>query len=171
MNTQLDILEKDFTLALEQVKNDVELKELEQAYLGKTGKLKAILGGIKDLSVEEKKTVGVRANVLRDSFTQALELKAIALEEAHFADIETSEAIDVSIGYPSENLGHKHPISHASELLEDIFISLGFTIEDGPQIEDEKHNFDMLNIPDNHPARDVWDTFWISDEINSGKAP
>ncbi len=171
MNTQLDTLEKDFNLALESIKTDTELKELEQEYLGKTGKLKAILGGIKDLSVEEKKTVGVRANELRDSFMEALVLKTQELEEAHFSEIETLEAIDVSIGYPSQNLGHKHPISHATELLEDIFISLGFSIEDGPQIEDEKHNFDMLNIPDNHPARDVWDTFWISDEINDGKAP
>ena len=171
MNTQLDTLEKDFTLALQSIKTETELKELEQEYLGKTGKLKAILGGIKDLSVEEKKTIGVRANELRDSFTQALEQKAHALEELAFTELESQEAIDVTIGYPSSQLGHKHPISHATELLEDIFISLGFTIEDGPQIEDETHNFDMLNIPDNHPARDVWDTFWISDEINAEKAP
>lgn len=170
MNTQLDTLEKDFTLALRSIKNETALKELEQEYLGKTGKLKTILGGIKDLSIEDKKTIGVRANELRDSFIQALEQKVQEIEEQIFAELETQEAIDVTIGYPSKNLGHKHPISHATELLEDIFISLGFTIEDGPQIEDETHNFDMLNIPDNHPARDVWDTFWISDEINEGKA-
>lgn len=120
--------------------------------------------------MEEKKTIGVRANELRDSFTLALEQKSREIEEAAFAKLETQEAIDVTISYPSAALGHKHPISHATELLEDIFISLGFTIEDGPQIEDERHNFDMLNIPDNHPARDVWDTFWISDEINADKA-
>jgi phenylalanyl-tRNA synthetase alpha chain len=62
-----------------------------------------------------------------------------------------------------------HPLSITSKLLEDIFISLGFKIEDGPQIEKEEYNFDKLNIPDNHPARDVWDTFWLSDEINSSK--
>jgi len=75
----------------------------------------------------------------------------------------------VSLEFPSKSKGHMHPISITSKLLEDIFISLGFKIEDGPQVEDEEHNFDMLNIPDNHPARDVWDTFWIDDEVNKDK--
>jgi phenylalanyl-tRNA synthetase alpha chain len=66
-------------------------------------------------------------------------------------------------------LGHKHPISITSDLLEDIFISLGFRVEDGPQLETEEFNFDKLNIPGDHPARDVWDTFWISDNINKDK--
>jgi phenylalanyl-tRNA synthetase alpha chain len=106
---------------------------------------------------------------MKNDFIASLEKKAQEIELSYFAEIESKEAIDVTVGYPSENLGHKHPISHATELLEDIFISLGFKIEDGPQIEDELHNFDKLNIPDNHPARDVWDTFWISDEINKDK--
>jgi phenylalanyl-tRNA synthetase alpha chain len=83
--------------------------------------------------------------------------------------MEENEALDVTLQYPSEKKGHKHPISITSNLLEEIFISLGFKIEDGPQVEDENHNFDKLNIPDNHPARDVWDTFWISDDINKNK--
>jgi len=98
-----------------------------------------------------------------------LETKAIELEKQKYADIEKSEAVDVSLQFPIKNKGHKHPISITSELLEDIFISLGFTIEDGPHIENEDLNFDKLNIPDNHPARDVWDTFWLSDEINNTK--
>jgi phenylalanyl-tRNA synthetase alpha chain len=83
--------------------------------------------------------------------------------------MEEEEALDVTLQYPSEKKGHKHPISITSNLLEEIFISLGFKVEDGPQVEDEVHNFDKLNIPDNHPARDVWDTFWISDDINKNK--
>jgi len=62
-----------------------------------------------------------------------------------------------------------HPISLTSKILEEIFISLGFKIEDGPQIETEEYNFDKLNIPDNHPARDVWDTFWLHDDINKDR--
>jgi phenylalanyl-tRNA synthetase alpha chain len=73
----------------------------------------------------------------------------------------------VSLEFPSENTGHYHPISITSKLLEEIFISLGFKIEDGPQIEKVEYNFDKLNIPADHPARDVWDTFWISDTINN----
>lgn len=169
MIEQLQKLESDFHTSLDSVNSPEALKELEGEYLGKKGKLKSILAGVKDLSIEEKKTVGVAANEMKNSFIQKLEKKAQEIEDAYFSEIEAKEAIDVSIWYPSKNLGHKHPISHATELLEDIFISLGFKIEDGPQIEDELHNFDKLNIPDNHPARDVWDTFWISDDINNDK--
>jgi len=169
MNEKLKQLESDFKLALVAVENSVELKELESEYLGKQWKLKAILAWVKDLSIDDKKTVWVAANALKNEFSELLSQKSQSLEDAYFKDIEEKEALDVSIGFASQKLWHKHPISHATELLEDIFISLGFKIEDGPQIEDERHNFDMLNIPDNHPARDVWDTFWISDTINKHK--
>jgi phenylalanyl-tRNA synthetase alpha chain len=170
MNEQLETLMQDFSKSLSEVKSEVSLKQLETDYLGKKGKLKAILAGVKDLSIEDKKTIGVKANEMKKDFIVKLGEKAAEIEVAAFAQIEADEAIDVTIWYPSQNLGHKHPISHASELLEDIFISLGFKIEDGPQVEDELHNFDKLNIPANHPARDVWDTFWVSDDINKDKS-
>jgi len=170
MNEELQKLQADFETTLATLSSAEDVKELESEYLGKKWKLKAILAGVKNLSIEDKKTIGVKANTLKNEFITALEKKAIEIENAYFEKIEEEEKIDVTIWYPSQNRWHKHPISHATELLEDIFISLGFKIEDGPQIEDEKHNFDMLNIPDNHPARDVWDTFWISDEINKHKA-
>ena len=169
MQDLLNQLEQEFQTALKEITSPEALKELENEYLGKKGKLKAILWGIKDLSIEEKKTIGVAANELRDSFARGIEEAEGAIEDAYFKGIEAKEAIDVTVGFPSKKKGHKHPISHTSELLEDIFISLGFKIEDGPQLEDEEHNFDKLNIPHNHPARDVWDTFWISDEINKDK--
>lgn len=170
MEKQLETLMQDFSAGLDKVSSEAALKELENEYLGKKGKLKAILAGVKDLSIEDKKTVGVKANEMKKQFIVDLEKKAAEIELAAFAQIEADEAIDVTIGYPSNTLGHKHPISHTTELLEDIFISLGFKIEDGPQVEDELHNFDKLNIPHNHPARDVWDTFWISDDINENKS-
>ncbi len=170
MEDKLKQLEQDFQAALKGINTPEALKELENEYLGKKGKLKAILWGIKDLSIEEKKTIGVAANELRDSFTSALAGAEADIESAYYKEIEAGQAIDVTIGYPSKNRGHKHPLSHTTELLEDIFISLGFKVEDGPQIEDEEHNFDKLNIPHNHPARDVWDTFWISDDINKDKS-
>lgn len=169
MSEELKKLQAAFITALEKINTPEDLKELENEYLGKKGKLKAILAGVKDLSIEDKKTVGVAANEMKNMFIEQLAEKAQELEDLYFSEIESEEAIDVTIWYPSKNLGHKHPISHATELLEDIFISLGFKIEDGPQIEDELHNFDTLNIPADHPARDVWDTFWISDEINTHK--
>jgi len=169
MKEQLEALQAEFSAKLIDITTPEALKELETEYLGKKWKLKAILAGVKDLSIEDKKTIWVTANTMKNDFISALESKAIEIEEAHFASIEEKEAIDVTLQYPSKNLGHKHPISHTTELLEDIFISLWFKIEDGPQVEDELHNFDKLNIPHNHPARDVWDTFWISDDINESK--
>jgi len=169
MTEKLKQLESDFKKSLTSVQTQDELKALESEYLGKKWKLKSILAWVKDLSIDDKKTIWVTANTLKNEFADLLTQKGLDIENAYFSHIEEKEALDVSIGFESENLGHKHPISHATELLEDIFISLWFKIEDGPQIEDEKHNFDMLNIPDNHPARDVWDTFWITDTINKHK--
>ena len=125
------------------------------------------MAGVKDLSIEEKKTIGVAANELKNEMNNTLATKISELKEAAFHEQEENETLDVTLSYPSKQRGYKHPISQASELLEDIFISRGFKIEDGPQVEDELHNFDKLNIPHNHPARDVWDTFWLSDETNA----
>jgi len=149
----------------------VAAEELEKKFIGKSGALKAILAGLKDLSVDEKKIIGPEANKLKVFIETAIADKKVAIEEAGYAEMAEKEAIDVTLRFPSKNKGHKHPISIASNLLEEIFISLGFEIKDGPHIETEELNFDKLNIPDNHPARDVWDTFWVSDEINDKREP
>ena len=169
MQTELQNIKNSFIEALEKISNEISLKELESQYLGKKWELKKILAGVKDLSIEEKKTIWVASNELKQEIITKLETKAIELEKQKYKDIEEKETIDVTLQFPIQNKGHKHPISITSELLEDIFISMWFKIEDGPHIEDEEHNFDKLNIPDNHPARDVWDTFWLHDDINKPK--
>ncbi len=169
MQQKLETLQSEFLSQLEKIENIADLEDLKKEFLGKKWKLQDILKGIKDLSVDEKKIIGPLANTLKNTISEEADKKVAALEEAQFAQIESEEAIDVSLQFPSTKTGHRHPISITSELLEDIFISLGFKVEDGPQIEDEEHNFDKLNIPDNHPARDVWDTFWISDDMNDFK--
>lgn len=107
------------------------------------------------------------ANTLKVFMEEEIGKKSQELEDAHFAKIEDEEAIDVSLQFPPKGRGHRHPISITTKLMEDICISLGFKIADGPQIENEDFNFDKLNIPADHPARDVWDTFWIHDDINN----
>jgi len=169
MQNKLNELKELFTQELEKINSQDILETLEKEFLGKTGKLKAILAGIKDLSPEEKKIIWPEANKLKVFIESEISKKSKKIEEERFAKMEEEEALDVTLQYPSEKKGHKHPISITSNLLEEIFISLWFKIEDGPQVEDENHNFDKLNIPDNHPARDVWDTFWISDNINDKK--
>jgi phenylalanyl-tRNA synthetase alpha chain len=171
MKEQLVNLKNEFIEKVAIISSYENLEELEKDFLGKKGKLNDILKGIKDLSNEDKKIVWPEANKLKVFIGEEVEKKQAELEEAKYAQIEEEEKIDVTAEFPSKNLGHKHPISITSNLLEEIFISLGFKVEDGPQVEDEEHNFDKLNIPDNHPARDVWDTFWITDDINDNKKP
>ncbi|NDK08404.1 phenylalanine--tRNA ligase subunit alpha, partial [Candidatus Gracilibacteria bacterium] len=167
MKEKLKNLRILFETELKNCKNSTDLKTLEDKLLGKAGELKEILKGLKDLSVDEKKEFGQESNSLKVFIEESLKEKELELKNAQFKDIENKEKIDVSLEFPSEGTGHYHPISITSKLLEEIFISLGFKIEDGPQIEKVEYNFDKLNIPADHPARDVWDTFWISDAINN----
>lgn len=171
MQNKLENLKKEFLENLDTIKTEENLKKLETEFLGKKWKLKSILSWIRDLSIEEKKTIWAFTNDLKNLFSKELSKKAKEIEEEYFNGLEEKESLDVSLEFPIENKGHKHPISITTELLEEIFISLWFKIEDGPQIENETYNFDKLNIPENHPARDVWDTFWISDVINNKKEP
>jgi len=171
MKEQLANLKNEFIESIKAINSTEELEILEKDFLGKKGKLNDILKGIKDLSNEDKKIIWPEANKLKVFISEEVSKKEEEIKEAQFAKMEEEEQIDVTAEYPSKDKWHKHPISITSNLLEEIFISLGFKIEDGPQVEDETHNFDKLNIPDNHPARDVWDTFWVSDDINKEKEP
>jgi len=169
MLNNLNKIEKDFLDKINNLNDINKLKELEDEFLWKKGVLKNILSSLKDASIEEKKNIWLRANELKDIFENNIKDTYIRLENKYFDELEESEYIDVSLEFPSKNTWHKHPISHISALLEEIFISLWFRIEDGPHIENEDYNFNKLNIPDNHPARDVWDTFWLDDNINANK--
>ncbi|MDP5039057.1 MAG: phenylalanine--tRNA ligase subunit alpha [Candidatus Gracilibacteria bacterium] len=169
MNKKLEEIKKYFIDNLENIKIQESLKELEGEILGKKGRLNDILKGLKDLSVDEKKEFGLASNELKKFIQEQIEIKKTEIEKIQYKKIEENESIDVTLNYTSKDKGHLHPISLTSKILEEIFISLGFRVEDGPQIEKEEYNFDKLNIPDNHPARDVWDTFWITDEINDNK--
>ncbi len=169
MKQQLESLKNEFIENISSIDYTEKLEILEKDFLGKKGKLNNILKGIKDLSDEDKKIIWPEANKLKMFISEEVLNKKISIQEIKYTKLVEEEKIDVTAEYPSNNKGHKHPISITSNLLEEIFISLGFRIEDGPQVEDETHNFDKLNIPDNHPARDVWDTFWVSDNINKDK--
>jgi len=169
MQNKLDNLKKSFLEDLEKLENREKILELQNKFLGKKGELKAILAWLKDLSIEEKKKFGQTSNTLKNFILEELEKKDKFLEKKAFEELWEKEKIDVTLEFPSKEKGHMHPISITSKLIEEIFISLGFKVEDWPQIETEEFNFDKLNIPDNHPARDVWDTFWIDDAINREK--
>ena len=162
-------LRKEFLENLENIQTELEAENFKKDYLWKSWKLSEILKWLKDLSNEEKKEVWPTANELKNFIIEQIDKRIVFLEDKRFEKIEKEEKIDVTAEFKAENTWHKHPLSITTELLEEIFISLWFKVEDGPQVENETLNFDMLNIPANHPARDVWDTFWITDDINNFK--
>ena len=136
--------------------NLIELDQLKIKYLGRNGYLTDVLKSLKDLAIEEKRKIGSEANALRQKLEEIFTERKNTLAR----NIEY-KPIDISIPGKKKEIGHIHPISKIQEQIEDIFSSMSFTIAEGPEIETEFYNFDALNIPANHPARDMWDTFWL----------
>jgi phenylalanyl-tRNA synthetase alpha chain len=155
--------------ALSKVEASETLEMLENvrvAYLGKKSAFNEILKGLKDLSPEEKKEIGPLANQTKKDIQHAIDEKKLVLE--NIID-EKKEWIDVTAPGTKYAHGHLHPLSIVQRDIENIFTSMGFEIADGPDIESESYNFDAINMPDDHPGRDMQDTFWISREAGRKK--
>ncbi len=152
--------------ALEKIGRSNDLEVLESArieFLGRReGKLNEVLKGLKDLSLEEKKAVGPLANQIRREIEQAIEKAKLELERQGFDALR--EKIDITLpGKRIVTLGKTHPITQIQREWEDLFLSMGFMVLDGPEVESDYYNFEALNIPAHHPARDMQDTFWLDD--------
>ena len=141
--------------------------ELRIKFLGRKSEFTEILKGLKDLSGEERKTVGQLANSVKTEIENTFEQKEKELKENSFDFV--AEKIDVTMPAKKISRGHLHPLSKIQYEIEDIFTSMGFEIADGPEVETEFYNFDALNIPKDHPARDMQDTFWLKDEGKNEK--
>lgn len=148
------------------VKSSEKLESLRVQYLGKKSEFNQILKGLKDLSSDEKKKVGPLANEAKGKIQQAINNKNSELEEAQDAE---NEWIDVTAPGKKIKKGHLNPLSIVQRDIEDIFTSMGFEIADGPDVDSELYNFDAINMPDEHPARDMQDTFWINKDPNRKK--
>ena len=159
-----ELLQNLETTTLDKIANATSLQELEVVrveVLGKKGSLVEILKGLKDLDIEEKKQVGMSANKVKGALESAIDNKKKELEKLQMEkEIANTPKIDISLPV-DENIGSLHPITVVSRDIERIFTSMGFNIEDGLEVESEYHNFEALNIPDTHPARDMQDTFWL----------
>lgn len=161
MRTKIEEIKKKFLEETESVKNLDELEILRVNYLGKKSKFNEILKSLKDLSAEEKKEVGHLANQTKQEIFSILEKKKAEIEESFDAE---KEWIDVTASVKKIKQGHLNPLSIVQRDIEDIFTAMGFEIADGPDVETEFYNFDAVNMPDDHPGRDMQDTFWISRE-------
>ncbi len=142
------------------------LDELRVKYLGKKGELTAILKQMGSLSAEERPIVGQIANTVRSEIESAIENRQEALKEGELDRILEAEAIDVTLPGKSNSIGKLHPLNKVLNEIKDIFLGMGFDIAEGPEVELNYYNFDALNIPPNHPARDLQDTFYINDNIS-----
>ena len=164
---KLNQIKTAFDRDLKDVHHQVDLAELKAGYLGKKGKLSQILKGLKDADEQERKTIGTQSNQLKEQMLVAIENRQQSLEVEEINAKLKKEWHDLtdrdSIWDLGSNRGGYHPLSMVQREVEDIFVSMGFDILDGPHIEDDFHNFEALNIPADHPARDMQDTFWFSD--------
>ncbi len=139
------------------------LQEIKSHYLGRKGIITSLLKEIKNLPVEERKEFGKRINDLKLTLQEALGRKEKELQKKHLERSLAEEWIDLTIPFEG-GCGTLHPITLTLERIVTIFRGMGFTVEEGPQIELERYNFDMLNIPPDHPARDMQDTFYVNKE-------
>lgn len=148
-----------------QCKKLQELIDYKVKYLGKKGKLTELLRGMGQLSPEERPKIGSLVNEVRDNLDAAFEKRIKELERAELERKLEVEDIDVTEPSKKVNLGSIHPITQIIEEVSEIFLGMGYEIADGPEVEKAIYNFDKLNTPPDHPARDIQDTFYITDDI------
>lgn len=154
--------------ALEELKlasDSTAIEGLRVKYLGKKGELTAILRGMKDLTKEERPVVGKVANEVREKIEAAIDEFGAAIKNKEKNERLNSEVIDISMPGKKNLIGKKHPLELTLDHMKEIFISMGFSVEEGPEVEKDYYNFEALNIPKDHPARSEQDTFYINDNI------
>lgn len=142
-----------------------ELEELRVTYLGKKGELTSILKEMRSLSNEERPIIGQIANEVRDSIEKMLKEKGAVIYEKELAEKLKKEKIDVTMPSRFIKKGHLHPLTKTLNEFYDIFTGMGFEVADGPEVELDYYNFEALNLPKDHPARDTQDTFYIDENV------
>ena len=160
-----EMLNQIRTTALEKIAGGEDLEQIRIQYLGKKGELTAVLRGMGKLTAEERPVIGQLANQVRADIEAAIAEKAEALKAGALAEQLKAEKLDVTMPGKVMRVGHVHPLTRVQRDMEEIFIGMGFSIAEGPEVEYDLYNFQKLNIPENHPARDTQDTFYITDNI------
>jgi len=164
MRAQLEKIHGEALAALATAETDEQVENLRVRLLGRKGELTTVVRGLRDVAAEDRPAVGAELNRIKDDVESRIEAKLAGLRlEARTRRI-AAEQIDVTTPGRRRRPGHLHPILQTLDEIVDVFVALGFAVADGPDIEDEHHNFTALNIPRDHPARDMQDTFFVADE-------
>ena len=151
--------------AMDEIAHSEDTEGLRIRYLGKKGELTAVLRGMGSVSPEERPAIGALANEIRTEIESALAAKAADQKKNALAHKLEAEALDVTIPGTVYTVGRRHPLAQTEKMLRDIFVGMGFSVAEGPEVEYDYYNFEALNLPKNHPARDTQDTFYITDNI------
>jgi len=161
---RINELEKELKSELEQVETQAELLNVKSKFLGKKAEISSFMKHMKDLSPEERPAFGRAVNAGKERFASLIEERQAFLKRRSIEKKLAKERIDVTLDAPDFRVGSRHIILQIVEEIEDLFIGMGYTVEEGPEIETEEMNFEKLNLPKDHPARDMQDTLYISDE-------
>ena len=164
MKEQLEAIRASALAAIADTKATADLEAVRVQYLGKKGHLTAVLKQMGKLSPEERPVMGQVANAVRADLEQAIEAQSAVLAEKALNDRLEAEALDVTIPGKAVEMGHKHPMYIALDEIKDIFVGMGFTVLDGPEVELAEYNFDKLNAEEGHPSRDWSDTFYFDED-------
>jgi phenylalanyl-tRNA synthetase alpha chain len=152
--------------AIAKARNQAELEAIELEYLGrKNGQISRLLSGIGKLEPAERATLGQRANEAKRAIEAGLSARRTEIEGARLADIAETEAIDITFPGPPLGRGHIHVLTQVRRQIETVLESLGYQVENGPEVETEWYNFEALNLSAGHPARDSWDSFYFTPEL------
>ena len=164
MKEQLEQLQQEALQEIQAASSQKELNEVRIKYLGKKGPMTEVLRGMGKLSPEERPAVGELVNTVRTTIQDTLEAR---IEEVKAVELEAklaAETIDVTLPGRTSLPGHTHLLQQIVDEMEDLFVGLGYTIAEGPEVETDLYNFEMLNLPKDHPARDMQDSFYVTDE-------
>ena len=156
---------------LQNINSQESLEEWRVAYLGRRGRLTVLLRGLPQLDMEQRREAGTLANQAKRNLEERLEIRSQELAEAQRARTGSREGLDVTLPGRPSTLGRLHPTTQIVREICDAFVAMGFNIVEGPEVEWDHYNFEMLNIPKGHPARDMWNTLWVDYRNEAGEQP
>lgn len=164
MKEQIEAIRQNALKEMAEVKDAKELNDIRVKYLGKKGELTAVLRGMGTLSAEERPIIGSLVNVVRDELENLIAEKEEAYKQEELKRKLETEKIDITLPASKVKRGSKHPLNRIIEEVEDLFVSMGYDVVDGPELETDEYCFERLNLPKGHPARDMQDSFYITTE-------
>ncbi|NGP45000.1 phenylalanine--tRNA ligase subunit alpha [Bacillaceae bacterium SIJ1] len=165
MKDKLIALQEEALQAIKQATRVKDLQDTKVKYLGKKGPMTEVLRGMGKLSAEERPVIGQVANEVRSAIQIAIDEKQESLQAEEMQRKLEQETLDVTLPGMPQQVGHPHPLTLVIEEIEDFFLSMGYTIAEGPEVESDYYNFEALNMPPDHPARDTQDSFYITEEF------